>query len=238
MRGLAPMRFQHHEEIGTQNKPAAWTWKESANSLLTGACPGPWHAWSRPQRPTRTKQRARPSSASTPRPSGQGNRGRLHRCRRGKLTGSQGIQASISQALGRAQRRTAPGPDGWRYHHIQPLQADHIATQAVARLLTTAAAGQAPEPRLQHLATADLYLLTKPSGGDKPTTCASVWRSLFGRAIARPLGAQATARGSPRQAAAATPHGPELAHHRITLALCQRPHAAVMGVDRQCVRAG
>ena len=91
----------------TQNRPAARTWKESANSSLTGACPGPWHAWSRPQRPTRTK--------SIPRPSGQGSNSRLHRRRRGKLTGKASRLASprhwADAATNRAKtRRTALPP--------------------------------------------------------------------------------------------------------------------------------
>lgn len=141
------------------------------------------------------------------------------------------IQTHLEHLLELAPRRTASGPDGWRYYHLQCLQRNASARSSVARLLVLLGTDCTPPTVHRCLRTAQLWLVPKPAGGARPLTCTSIWCRLFGRAVARHYKPFLAAYAGTHQAAMWPTVGAELAHRTLSVSHNLRPHTALVGVD-------
>ena len=143
----------------------------------------------------------------------------------------QQFELHFARALRAAPKRSAAGPDGWRYEHLQLVQTDLSALRALATVAAALARGTLP-PEVQELATAARLLpLTKSPTRIRPINLASPLRRLASKAVNK-MAADEVAEGlRGRQFGYKHTAGAELVHKHVSTALRIHPGSAVLSLD-------
>jgi len=93
------------------------------------------------------------------------------------------LTASAKRALQSAARRSAPGPSGWRYEHLQVLLSHGDSLESLTALLQLLLDGNVPLATVSLLRRASLVPLMKASGGLRPLAVGETLRRLAARAL-------------------------------------------------------
>ncbi|CAK0905146.1 unnamed protein product, partial [Prorocentrum cordatum] len=142
----------------------------------------------------------------------------------------QQFELHFAKALRAAPKRSAVGPDGWRYEHFQLVQTDLSALCALATVAAALARGTLSQ-EVQGLATAARLLpLTRSPTRIRPINLASPLRRLASKAVNK-MAADEVAEGlRGKQFGYKHTAGAELVHKRVSTALHVRPDYAVLSL--------
>jgi len=93
------------------------------------------------------------------------------------------LASSTQKSLRTAARRSAPGPPGWRYEHIQILLSHFDGVVALTAVLQLLLDGNVPNQAASLLRRAALVPRLKPNGGARPLAVGETFRRLAARSL-------------------------------------------------------